>query len=216
MNGVAPLIFTDKVAGAQTELGSLEQFCIQQGIRTTGPAVDKETEEGILEDMAHKLCRTLVSFCKDHGTYAQAASIDLKQYQWRELRDQILKNKATEVRDLAQNIASDATLTEDAVKYGITATAVTALTNEITKWGNLITAPEQAIAGKKAKTGQIRARFNVMSGKMHDLDDNILQFDTTPLGAQMIADYKAARIVRDLGHGPKKPKPPTPPAPPKA
>ncbi len=84
------------------------------------------------------------------------------------------------------------------------------MTAEITKWGNLINAPQQAISGKKAKTVQIRARFNVMSKKMHDLDDNILQFDTTPLGAEMIAEYQAGRVVRDLGYGAKKAAAPAP------
>jgi hypothetical protein len=48
---------------------------------------------------------------------------------------------------------------------------------------------------------------------MHDLNDLILQFDETPEGSAMVAAFKAGRIVRDLGHGPKKKNPPPNPNP---
>ena len=49
------------------------------------------------------------------------------------------------VRDLANGLVTgDPAVAADALKYGITAAAVTALSNELTQWGKLIAAPQTA------------------------------------------------------------------------
>ena len=103
-------------------------------------------------------------------------------------------------------MTNDKTLAES---YGITNAKVMALSDELTIWGQILTTPGQAISTKKGLGTLLRPKFNEVSVKMHDLDDMILQFDETELGRQMIAAWKAGRIVRDLGHGPKDD--PTPP-----
>ena len=69
-----------------------------------------------------------------------------------------------------------------------------------------------SIAQRKALTLGLRAEFNKVEAKYESLDNLILAFNTTPAGRDLIAAYKAARIVRDAGHGPKKPVVVPPPA----
>ncbi len=56
----------------------------------------------------------------------------------------------------------------------------------------------------------MRAKFNAVEAKFDSLDNLILQFNGTAAGRALVAAYQAARIVRDLGVGPKPPKPPGP------
>lgn len=209
--GQPPLVFTDKVAAAQQAVVELDDFCTKQGIDIRGAALDKEGEQSKLEDLAHKLSRALVSYFRAKGNLTDAAKVDLKLYKWRGLRDLQLKETATVVRDLANDaVTNDKTLAET---YAITNVKVTALSDELTVWGEILTKPGQAISTKKGLGTLLRPKFNAVSEQMHDLDDVILQFDETELGRQMIAAWKAGRIVRDLGHGPKNPAPPAKPTP---
>ena len=51
-------------------------------------------------------------------------------------------------------------------------------------------------------------RCGGLIARVEDLDDLVLQFDTTPEGLAFITAWKQARIIIDAGHGPG-----TPPAP---
>ena len=97
--------------------------------------------------------------------------------------------------------------------YGINAAAVAALTGEIDDYAVVITAPQQSIAERKARTAQLRSRFNAVEARFVALDWLIIQFGATPAGRDLTAAYQASRVIRDLGHGHATP--PTPsPAPP--
>lgn len=208
---VAPVVFTTKVAAAGAAVDALEAFCTEQGLDIRGVTLDKGTEESKLEDLAHKLSRVLVSYFRDQNNQSDAGKVNLKLYQWRGLRDEALMTTATTVRDLANGIVTgDPAEAANAATYGITAAAVTVLSDELAVWNQLIIAPQQAISKKKGLGNMLGPKFNAVSLLMHDLDDVILQYDSAPGGKNMIAAWKAARIVRDLGHGPKPPTPPTP------
>jgi hypothetical protein len=212
-----PPRFTTKVGATAQALTDLEEYCRQQEAATTGAAEQKGREETEAEDAAFTVGRVLVTYFRDHGNETDAAKADLPISEWRALRDQQLLEKARLVRDLAQGLTAGATAA-NAAEYGIDAAAVEALTKEIDDYASVITAPQQTIGGRAALTRQARPRFNAVEKKFGELDDLILLFGKTAPGRALIAAYRAARIVRDAGHGPQAAPPPpaaapTPPAP---
>ncbi|MDQ6765397.1 MAG: hypothetical protein M3Z22_04765 [Verrucomicrobiota bacterium] len=205
-SGQPPLVFTDKVATTGQAVVALENFCIEQGVDIHGAALAKEIQQTSLENDAHILSRALVNYLRDKGNETDAQKVNLKLYQWRGLRDEKLTETATVVRNLANDaVTNDKALADT---YGITNAKVTALDAELAIWGEIVTKPAQAVSKKKGLGTLLRSKFNDVSLMLHALDDLILQFDATQPGRNMIAAFKAGRIVRDLGHGPKK----TPPA----
>jgi hypothetical protein len=97
-----------------------------------------------------------------------------------------------------------------AAEYGITAAKEAVLDKEIKDYAVVMATPQASIADRKSLTEQMRAKFNAVEGKFDSLDNLVLQFNGTAAGRALIAAYQAARIVRDLGAGPKPPKPPGP------
>ncbi|HBJ84008.1 MAG TPA: hypothetical protein DDZ88_09100 [Verrucomicrobiales bacterium] len=125
------------------------------------------------------------------------------------MRDAALLANAREVIRVAEGLLAGAD-TATAAECGITAATVAACKKEADDYEAVISAPQQAIAGRKATTGQLRERFNTVEAVFASLDGLVEQFpDKT-----FVAAYHAARIVRDLGHGPGTEPTPAPPAPP--
>ena len=77
----------------------------------------------------------------------------------------------------------------------------------------MITAPQQAIAERKARTAQLRQRFNAVESQFQVLDRLIELFRATPEGRDMTAAWQASRVTRDLGHGPSSQPPEESPTP---
>jgi hypothetical protein len=151
----------------------------------------------------------LVEWFRDQGDEPNAAKVDLSRSKWHGLRDQSFKDQLDTTLSLAQSVTGGAQAAA-AVEYGITTTKVTALAKEINDFAGVMASPQAGIADRKGLTGQMRAKFNAVEAKFGTLDNLILQFNATAAGRVLIAACQAARIVRDLGHGPG-PKPPTPP-----
>ena len=131
---------------------------------------------------------------------------------WRRLRDQTLLDQARICRDLGQTVASSPAA-PTAATYGVTQTAVDALTAEIDDYAAVITAPQQSIAARKAVTAQVRDRYNAVEARFEALDCLIPQFNGTEAGRQLIAAYQTSRVIRDLGAGPAPTPTPVPPGP---
>lgn len=206
--GQPPLIFTDKVNATEVAVGALEDFCQQQGVTPTGTTLDKSREQKHLIEAAFSLGRALVTWFTDQNNLTDAAKVDFTRSDWNRFRNEDMLAKAK----LVKSLADDLTAVPDAVKYDITAGAVNDLDSAITAFADYLTAPQQAISTRKSLTDQLRDRFNAVETMFGQLDDMILRFNKTAAGQAMIAAYHAARIVRDLGHGPSA-TPPTPPAP---
>jgi len=205
-----PLVFTQKVTAAATAVTDLRAFCRKQETDITGAAVDKHREEREAIETAHALARALVTWFRDQNDETNAAKLDLSQSRWRALRDQQLLEKGRLVKQLADGVLAGPNAAQ-ALTYGITATAATAVNKEVEEYAAVISAPQADIADRKATTGQLRAQFNAVEAKFAVLDDLILQYGTTPAGRSMVLAYQAARTVLDLGAGPQPPPPPTPP-----
>jgi hypothetical protein len=196
-----PVIFTTKVATAAAGVIALEQFCQQQGIIPTGPAADKMRVEKALDASAHSLARALVTWFTDKNDLTNAAKVDFAPSDWLRFRDEVLLAKARVVRDLGNTVVADPAAT-DAPKYDITAASVKVVDDGITAYDKFITAPQQAQSDRHSLTNQLRTRFNAVEDLFVQIDDMILRFNGTDAGQAMIAAYKAARIIRNYGHGP--------------
>jgi hypothetical protein len=85
-----------------------------------------------------------------------------------------------------------------AAECGITGAGITACQEEVDDFAAVISAPQQAIAGRKALTGLLRDRFNTVEAVFTRMDGLVEQFTDTVF----VAGYRASRVVRDLGHGP--------------
>jgi hypothetical protein len=206
-NGQAPLRFAQRTAEAASAVNALALFCQQQGSVITGSAQDKAREEKELEDAAYLLGQAVGECCGALGSEADAAKCTFSLGQWQKMRDATLLANAREVIRIAQLVlGSHAT---EATDCGITAAAIAACTKEADDFQTIITAPQQAIAGRKALTALLRDRFNTVEAIFARMDALVDQFPDKVF----VASYKAARIIRDLGHGPATQEPTPPPAP---
>jgi hypothetical protein len=199
------LRFTSRVAEAVTALAALAAFCQQQGAVIKGAAMDKAREEKELEDAAFVMGQAVAECCRGLGNAADAARCTFPKSAWRGMRDAALLANAREVIRIAEGLLAGAH-SAAAAECGITVATVAACKKEADDYEAVISAPQQAIAGRKATTAQMRDRFNTVEAVFASLDGLVEQFtDKTFVGG-----YHAARTVRDLGHGPGAETPPTP------
>jgi hypothetical protein len=206
--GQPPLRFAQRTAEAATAVQALAEFCQKQGSVITGSAEDKAREEKELEDAVHVLGQAVGECCSSLGNEADAAKCAFSLGQWQKMRDATLEANAREVIRIAQAVLGSHPA--EAAECGITAAAITACTKEADDFFAIITAPQQAIAGRKALTTLLRDRFNAVEAIFARMDALVDQFPDKVF----VAGYKAARIIRDQGHGPSAPDtlPPAPPA----
>ena len=195
-------------------VGELQTAQEHQETGTTGATDEKQREQAELEDAASLLAQALVIYFTDKGQETEAGELDLARSDWDKLRDQQLLGKSQLVIDRATSLSTGATAVE-AAKYGVTPAVVTALTKERTDYDQIVNAPGVAIAVRKALTKGFRPAFSATEKKFAELDKLILQFGKTAAGKTLIADWNAARIIKNTGHaGGGTPPPPTPPTPP--
>lgn len=207
-NGLPPVRFTALATDASGAVAGLEEFCQAQGSVITGAAVDKAKEEAELEGAAFVLGQAVAECYRALGNEADAAKCAFSLTGWRRMRDAALLANAREVIRIAGVLLAGPNAAA-AAECGITAPGVAACQKEADDFATVISAPQQAIAGKKALTGLLRDRFNEVEAIFGRMDGLVEQFPDKVF----VAAYHAARVVRDLGHGPgtTPPAPPTPP-----
>ncbi len=207
-----PAIFGTKVEAAAQAVEELAEFGRQQETATTGATEQKQIEEAELEQEAYVFGGVLAIWLRDQGDEENAAKVDMTISGWRGLRDQQLLEKARLVHQLGEGVTTGPNA-EAAAAYGITPEALANLKKETDDYDTVITAPQQAIAERKARTRQLRERFNAVESQFQVLDRLIELFRATPEGRDMIAAWQASRVIRDLGHGPASPPPEESPTP---
>ncbi|MBE7497467.1 MAG: hypothetical protein HS117_21180 [Verrucomicrobiaceae bacterium] len=210
-NGLPPARFTTLAADAASAVNALEAFCQAQGVVITGAAVDKAKEEKELEDAAFVLGQAVAECCRGLGNEADAAKCAFSKSAWQGMRDAALLANAKEVIRIAGLLLAGPNAAA-AAECGISAPGVAACQKEADDFAKVISAPQQAIAGKKALTGLLRDRFNAVEAIFTRMDGLVEQFTDKVF----VAAYHAARVVRDLGHGPGGGTPPAPVPPPSA
>lgn len=197
-----PLIFTAKVGEARTLTVELADLAAKQSAPITGTTADKKREEQELEDEAHKLGRALVGYAKDQNDETLAAKYDIPVSSWRRLRDEALLQKARQLQEDANTVATgDDAATAD--QYGVNPAAVAALKSEADDYEAYIVAPQEAIADRSALTASLPVKSRVVRAKFDELEDFLPQFAGTPEGDAFVAAYLASTQIIDRGHGPK-------------
>lgn len=119
------------------------------------------------------------------GNEADAARCAFAKSAWRGMRDAALLANAREVIRVAGTLLAGANAAA-AAECGITAASVAACTKEADDYEAVISAPQQAIAGRKATTGQLRDRFNAVEAVFASLDGLVEQVCRPNLRRQLL------------------------------
>ena len=196
--GKDPADFGTDLARLQTCYDAIMAKAAQVNGTSGGAADAKASAETAVEDTAYVLARALAVHYKKAGDLARLAKVDVSKRDLVKLSGQPLLALATEIRDLGTAASADA----EAVKRGVTAARVTAVTDALTAYTPLVTGPRNQIVNRGTLLKEIETDTAALLDLLTDLDDLILQFDGTATGQRFIAAWKRARIIVDAGHGP--------------
>lgn len=179
----------------------------------TGGAGDaKATAETALENTAYLLARACYNHFKKTGDLIGAGKADYTKTDLVKLRAQELLTQTTAIRDLAQQ----ATAHPEAAGRGLTPARIAALTAAITTYTARMNAPRGQIVNRGALGKEIETDTAALLGLLHDMDDLVIQFDTTPAAHLFTEAWKRSRIIVDSGGGHRNgsgnEEPPAPPA----
>jgi hypothetical protein len=212
INTPPPTDFVGDIAALKTEYASVTAAAAAAYAATTGPADAKDIAETALEDLAYPLARALCVHYKKTGNLTDRAKVDFTKSAIVRLRDQQLKTTCELIRDLANEARDES----GAMGRGVTSARVLALTGAINAYAAVMSAPRGQIVVRSTKIRDVETRTAALIERLPDLDDLVLQYDTTEVGRAFIAAWKSARIIVDAGHGPGEDAPANPPTPPPA
>jgi hypothetical protein len=199
-DGKPPVAFTQKVAAFRAKVADLTTLIASQQAAITGLTADKDREEEELEDLAFEIGQALAAYFVDKGREADAEKIDLPRSAWRRLRDTALLAKAALLQGLLD--AALAADTAGLAPYGITPADSTALAKELADYAALAAAPAGGISTRRALTQALRPSFREANEILAALDRLVPRFRRAAGGPAFIANWRTARIIRDLGSGP--------------
>lgn len=183
----------------------------QWDIATGGAADAKASAESVLEDTAYTLARACYVHFKKTGDLTRAGKVNSSKTDFVKLRTQDLVTQTLALRDLAQQAVTE----PDAAKRGLTPTRVATLTAAIEAYRPLMNAPRGQIVNRSALGKEIESDTAALLDLVQDLDDLVLQFDTSTPARRFQEAWKRARIIVDAGTGhtngtPETPVPPPP------
>jgi hypothetical protein len=175
--------------------------------KASGGASDlKAVAETNLEDSTHVLARALANHFKKTGDLDNRAKVDVSKSAIQKLKAQDLVAKCTQIRDLGTVVVAQ----PKAVQRGVTAARITAVTDALPLFTAVMNAPRGQIINRSTLLKEIETDTADLLEQLADLDDLVLQFDSTDLGLRFIAAWKQARIIVDVGHSAPHPPEPTP------
>lgn len=207
---VPPMAFGAKVAAVKSRIAEMETIAQAQTRNTTGTTEDKAREERELVSACLDMGGSLVMCCRDANDLTTAAPFDLKPYQWKGLRDEILLQRARDLKSaLDARIAADPVTAQ---QYDINPASVADFQGEIDDFAAFIVEPDNAINSRKGATQELEEKDGELLEDLEGLDRLIYKYRKAPGGPSMITKYKLARSIIDRGHGPS-PGPPAPPVP---
>ena len=206
--GNNPVKFTEKAGIFRTKATALTGTIAEKTKIITGEAEEKDREEDELEVIAQEYGSVFAEYLNDLGREGEAAEFELSLSGWQGLRDTVLLAKATLLKTrLTAALAADA---PGLAGYGITPADLVLYTKELADYEKVIQNPSGAIATRKALTAALRPDFREVLNILLSMDRLVLRFRGTPEGKAFAANWKTARIVRDLGGNNPDPEPPTP------
>src|SRR4030095_1335871 len=132
-DNVSPLDYGTDLTAFETAYTAATSIASQAGELDGGNADAKDAAETDLEDKAFGVARALALHFKKEGDLVNRAKVDVTRSAIKRLRDELLLNKTTEIRDVATGAASHA----NAAAGGITAAKITELTAAITTFAQI-------------------------------------------------------------------------------
>lgn len=208
-DNVTPLDFGTDLTGFETAYTAATSIASQAGELDGGNADAKDAAETDLEDKAFGVARALAIHFKKEGDLVNRAKVDVTRSAIKRLRDELLLNKTTEIRDAATVAASHA----NAAARGITAAKITELTAAITTFAQLRNSPRGRMATRASLLRELETRVADLMDAIRDLDDLVVQYEGTFPGRVFSAAWRQARQIVSLGHRFEPEVPPTTPAP---
>ena len=207
--GNPPADFGTDIVQLQTDYAAVTQKAAQADSATGGAGDAKAQAEAALEDAAYILARALSNHFKKTGNLNNLGKVDLSKSQIVQLRNQDLLDKTTSIRDLAAAAQAE----PGAAGRGVTAAHIATLTAAVTAFANVMNNPRGQIVNRSTLLKEVDTDTADLIAQVNDMDDLVLQFDTTDAGKRFIEAWKRARIIVDSGGG-HSITPPTPPTPP--
>lgn len=195
--GKDPADFGTDIVNLKTGYDAITAKAVLVDGATGGVTDAKAVAETALENAAYVLARALAVHFKKSGDRTNLGKVDLAKRDFVKLSGQPLVTKTTEVRDLGNTTVSD----PNAVKRGVTAARIAAVTAALTAYTPLMNAPRGQIVNRSTLLKEIETDTASLLDQLTDLDDLILQFDGTDAGKRLIEAWKRARIIVDAGHG---------------
>ena len=157
------------------------------------------------------IARALANHFKKTGDLDRHGKVDYTKSEIVKLRTQELVTQTTAISDIAQGAVAET----DAAKRGITQARIATLSAAIAAYTKVMNAPRGQIVNRSALLKEVETDTAALVEFVNDMDDLVLQFDTTPTGHRFMEAWKRARIIVDVGGsngGEEKPAPsPQPP-----
>ena len=201
-----PLDLTADMATLGTLYASASETGSQLAGATTGVAEGKDAAETVLEDRCYLLARAVFNHCRKTGDAESCGRVNLTKSAIQRLRDQDLLATSRDIRDTAQAKVADT----GAAGRGITAAAITALTEAIDAYAALVNAPRTRIASRAALNRELTTRVAACMDQIRNVDDLVIQL-TGARAAEFISGWQQNRIIVDAGGGPGEEEQPPPP-----
>jgi hypothetical protein len=205
--GQPPADFGTDMTALQTSYGNVTSVAAQVDSATGGAGDAKSAAETALENAAFTLARALANHFKKNNDLNNLGKVDVTKTDIVRLRTQDLVDKSTAILNLANTAVTD----PNAVNRGVTPARIATLTAANTAFGGVMSMPRGQVVNKSALLREMETDIAGLVQLVTDMDDLVLQFDSTDAGKRFIEAWKRARIIVDSGggHGTT---PPTPPA----
>ena len=211
-----PLAFAEGLAEARLMVADLASTGAQQSSPITGDTEALALLRQQLETRLHVLCRAAFQTFTSLHRVEDAAKVDFEPSDFTRARAGALAGIAETVLDLAEplTVAPGGGGAAPGEKYGVTAARVGGVDLLWTNFSTAIGAPAEARATRKALSDKLPGDFRKTEAKFAALDDLVVQFGDTAIGADFVNAWFNARKVSALGRRAAKPAPPSPPLPP--
>jgi hypothetical protein len=211
-HGQPPADFGTDLGKLMDHFGSIMAKGALAEAATGGGGDAKSAAESALENTTFVVARALANHFKKSGDLDRHGKVNLTRTKIVRLRDQRLVELATAIRDLANGALAE----PNAADRGVTAARVATLTGALTAFKNVFSLPRGEIVNRGALLKEIETDAAGLVEDVTDMDDLVLQFDSSELGQRFMAAWKRARIIVDAGGGPapsdaEPTPPPTPP-----
>ncbi len=185
-----PTIETRRAVLAE-HVADIEEQALIQGRDTKGATVAKQEVELKLEALAFKACENLHVFADDAGKVDLASKYDIKKYKLKELRNEELVTKTSDI------IADAETYKTELAQLRFSAANLATLKSLQVAYRESLSANPNLIAMRVAATEALSLLFTQAKEAVEKLDKavNLLKEDHP----QLVALYLQTRNIADLG-----------------